>query len=220
RGVCVLGFFVHALVVVVSTDADDLIAARRSFRRGFLAWLMVVGIVITLLEIAELDRALPPWVFAIQAAIVFGTVVAFLVWSMRLRSDIWIAVARSAMTQSHENPAQSILAKRIEDAMADGLWRQESLTVADVARQLATQEHRVRTAINQCMGHKNFASYVNGFRVVEAQNLLGDPQHAERTVLSIAFDVGFSSLGPFNRAFRSQSGMTPTAYRKARLRDA
>jgi AraC-like DNA-binding protein len=40
-----------------------------------------------------------------------------------------------------------------------------------------------------------------------------DDGQAERTILSIAYDVGFASLGPFSRAFRDMNGMTPTQYR-------
>jgi AraC-like DNA-binding protein len=33
-------------------------------------------------------------------------------------------------------------------------------------------------------------------------------------VLTIALDAGFSSLGPFNRAFKADTGLTPTEYRR------
>jgi len=33
-------------------------------------------------------------------------------------------------------------------------------------------------------------------------------------VLTIALDLGYGSLGPFNRAFKEMTGMTPTAYRE------
>jgi len=33
------------------------------------------------------------------------------------------------------------------------------------------------------------------------------------TVLEIAYDVGFASVGPFNRAFRAEFGQSPTEYR-------
>jgi AraC-like DNA-binding protein len=36
-------------------------------------------------------------------------------------------------------------------------------------------------------------------------------------VLTIAMDAGFQSIGPFNRAFRAQTAMTPTEYRRAAL---
>ena len=43
---------------------------------------------------------------------------------------------------------------------------------------------------------------------------LADPGQAEVPVLTIALDAGFSSLGPFNRAFKTETGLTPTEYRR------
>ncbi|MEL6213465.1 MAG: AraC family transcriptional regulator, partial [Pseudomonadota bacterium] len=40
-----------------------------------------------------------------------------------------------------------------------------------------------------------------------------DPARARTPVLTIAMDAGFSSLAPFNRAFKNEIGKTPTAYR-------
>ena len=34
-------------------------------------------------------------------------------------------------------------------------------------------------------------------------------------ILTIALDSGFQSLGPFNRAFKAETGMTPSAYRRS-----
>jgi len=33
-------------------------------------------------------------------------------------------------------------------------------------------------------------------------------------VITIAMDAGFQSLGPFNRAFKETTGVTPTEYRR------
>lgn len=33
-------------------------------------------------------------------------------------------------------------------------------------------------------------------------------------MLTIALDAGFQSIGPFNRAFKADTGMTPTEYRR------
>jgi AraC-like DNA-binding protein len=36
-------------------------------------------------------------------------------------------------------------------------------------------------------------------------------------ILTIALDAGFQSLGPFNRAFKSATGETPSKYRRRKL---
>jgi AraC-like DNA-binding protein len=58
-----------------------------------------------------------------------------------------------------------------------------------------------------------FTEFVIVERLARAQRLLADPQLIERTVTSVALDVGFSDLSYFNRAFRKRFGMTPSEAR-------
>ena len=99
---------------------------------------------------------------------------------------------------------------------ADG-WRQEGLTIGEVARRLDEPEHRLRRLINRRLGHRNFADFVNSFRIAAAKSRLADPGEARTTVATIAFDLGYGSLGPFNRAFRAATGATPTEWRRQAL---
>ena len=38
-------------------------------------------------------------------------------------------------------------------------------------------------------------------------------------MLTIALDAGFQSIGPFNRAFKADTDLTPTEFRRAALAD-
>lgn len=58
---------------------------------------------------------------------------------------------------------------------------------------------------------------MNAHRIAEAQRVLADPARAGDTVAAIAFELGFGSLGPFNRAFLAQAGAAPRAWRKQML---
>lgn len=44
--------------------------------------------------------------------------------------------------------------------------------------------------------------------------MLSDPAKMSVTILEIGYDVGFASIGPFNRAFRAEVGHSPTEYRR------
>jgi AraC-like DNA-binding protein len=46
---------------------------------------------------------------------------------------------------------------------------------------------------------------------------LADPAQEAVPILTIALDAGFQSLGPFNRAFKTQTGMTPSEFRRQQL---
>lgn len=91
---------------------------------------------------------------------------------------------------------------------------QPELKIGDVAALLREPEHRVSQAIRAALGFPNFNRWINHHRIARARRLLADPAEA-RTILDIAFACGFASLGPFNRAFRDEVGVTPRAYRTA-----
>jgi AraC-like DNA-binding protein len=99
-------------------------------------------------------------------------------------------------------------------------YRADGLSIASLSQTLNVQEYRLRRLINGQLGHRNFSAFVNGYRLTEAAAALADPGQAEVPVLTIALDAGFGSIGPFNRAFKAHTGLTPTEYRRAHLGSA
>jgi len=75
-------------------------------------------------------------------------------------------------------------------------------------------EYRLRQAINEGLGYRNFNAFINHYRLEEAKAALADPGQRDVPVLTIAMDAGFQSLGPFNRAFKAETGQTPTEFRR------
>ena len=115
-------------------------------------------------------------------------------------------------------PGEQQLVASLERLMtAERAHRQDGLTIGSLAQQLGLPEYRLRRLINQALGYRNFNSFVNRYRIAEVKAALADPQQAEVPVLTIALDAGFSSLGPFNRAFKAETGVTPSEYRRQAL---
>jgi len=83
-----------------------------------------------------------------------------------------------------------------------------------LAVKLGMPEHRLRVLINNGLGHRNFNAFVNRYRIEEAKAALADPAQIDVPVLTIALDAGFQSLAPFNRAFKADTGLTPTEFRR------
>jgi AraC-like DNA-binding protein len=109
------------------------------------------------------------------------------------------------------------LAASLAAAMDADIWRREGLTIGALAADLGAPEHRLRRLINDALGHRNFADFLNARRIEAAKAALADPARAREPVSAIAFDLGYSSLGPFNRAFKEATGQTPTEWRKGAL---
>ncbi|MEW7849477.1 AraC family transcriptional regulator [Massilia aurea] len=100
---------------------------------------------------------------------------------------------------------------RIRD---EGWWRQPGLSLADVAQRLGTNESYVSRAFNGGLG-RNFNGAINALRVDAVQAGMRDDPTAE--LLALGLDCGFSSKASFNRVFREQTGMSPSAWRAAHI---
>ncbi len=112
-------------------------------------------------------------------------------------------------------PADRLVMARLDKAMTENeVWRGEDLSIGTLAALVGAPEHRLRRLINGTLGHRNFADYVNGRRIEAAKLALSDPEQALKSVSTIAYELGFASLGPFNRAFRTATGATPSAWRQ------
>ena len=98
----------------------------------------------------------------------------------------------------------------------DKVFREPDLSIATLSQKLDIPEYRLRHLINRQLGHRNFSAFVNGYRLAEVEAALSDPAQAAVPILTIALDAGFGSIGPFNRAFKAHTGLTPSEYRRAR----
>ncbi len=104
------------------------------------------------------------------------------------------------------------LAARIESEVREqSLYLQPELKVASLAELLATPDYKISRAITRALDCDNFNQYINRYRIEFAQRLLGD--HTDRSILAIGIDSGFASIGPFNRAFKATTGVTPRQFR-------
>jgi AraC-like DNA-binding protein len=99
----------------------------------------------------------------------------------------------------------------------DKVYREEGLSIGSLAAKLDIAEHGLRRLINQRLGHRNFNAFLNGYRLDDVMAALADPAQEAVPILTIALDAGFQSLGPFNRAFKSKTGLTPSEFRRERL---
>lgn len=120
-----------------------------------------------------------------------------------------------------DNAAHNAIEARLQQAMQhEHLYRQEKLSISTLASRLGTSEYHLRAVINQRMGFRNFNDFLHRYRLTEAASRLSDPAQAATPVLTIALEVGYASIGPFNRAFKQRFGCTPTTYRQQYLAPA
>jgi AraC-like DNA-binding protein len=112
-----------------------------------------------------------------------------------------------------------LLLRRLDHLMTvERVYRQEGLTIGMLAAKLDLPEYRLRQVINEGLGYRNFNAFLNRYRLDEAKAALSDMSQRDVPVLTVAIDAGFQSIGPFNRAFKADTGLTPEFRRGALAR--
>ena len=198
---------------VIAKRADDLVETRRRDRILF-----VFGVGLAILGTLLIDSSNAGHVLGLCIVCVVALGAAL----RRLQAaDEFNPIEprpQSSPSPPDIDDTDALLRDRLLKLMeVDRAYRDESMTIASLAKRLETPEYRLRQLINQKLGHRNFTSFVNAYRLAEAQSALADPSQAQVSILTIAMDTGFASIGPFNRAFKQQSGETPSEYRRRAL---
>lgn len=204
---------VHAMIRVYVGAGSDLLVHRLKLRYGVLVAAGTYILVELLGEIlfrGSASAALADRVYG-AAVLAFVFVVSFL--ALRTAPQILKPPRLIADTPAVDPVLLDRLKRLIE---GDEIFREEGLTIGALAQRMGQQEHTVRRLINSELGFKNFNVFLHHFRVREAQKVLSDPSKRHLNVAEIAYGVGYTSLGPFNKAFRDITGLTPTEFRKPR----
>jgi AraC-like DNA-binding protein len=215
---------VHALYIIYRSWRGDLVEARRRLRGPFLGVVTLFTIVLAGIEIGESAGVQASWYSLAGAATlaIFCLAGNFIFLQTR---DALFGAALPARAATHDpdpeprfDAADRLAYEKLAQVMdKDEAWKAEGLTIGTLAENVGIPEHRLRRLINDHSGHRNFAAFVNARRIDAAKRRLADPAHARTTVAAIAFELGFGSLGPFNRAFKEATGKTPTEWRRETL---
>ncbi len=94
------------------------------------------------------------------------------------------------------------------------VYKKSELSISDLAAKLGVHPNYLSQVINQKEG-KNFYDYVNSYRIDEFKSMIAQQKNQQITLLSLAYDCGFSSKTSFNRVFKKATGQTPTEYAAA-----
>ena len=220
-----LGLAVLVAAQIIATWRGDLVMSRRRLRV-----VVLLGAVLFFSIDAIYNSGLGRLVLtptAIDAIRTTGQCVLAVLAAWALLQVTPIGPAAAVLPQSRDDvtPAaepkttlqgrNSLLLKRLEQLMTEEcIYRQEGLTIGALAFRFSVPEERLRRTINEGLGYRNFNAFINHYRLEDAKTALSDPSQHEVPVLTIAMDAGFQSLGPFNRTFKADTGMTPTEYRR------
>ncbi|WP_245499265.1 helix-turn-helix domain-containing protein [Mesorhizobium sp. M1A.F.Ca.ET.072.01.1.1] len=222
-------FAALAVSQTVATWRDDLVDGRRRLRGAVLIGTMAyIGANAAANFSSVVFLALTSPVGNFSRALVLSLLAALSGWSVFRAAEIDSAPLPAPLpTSSGRNSPTStkndkglriepVLLSCLERLMTvERAYRREGLTIGALATLMRVPEYRLRQIINEGLGHRNFNAFLNRYRIEEAKTALADSSQKDVPVLTIAMDAGFQSLGPFNRAFKADTGLTPTEFRRA-----
>ncbi|WP_456716907.1 helix-turn-helix domain-containing protein [Bradyrhizobium sp. USDA 4353] len=220
-----LGFVGLTLAQTIRSWSADLVEGRRRVRAFVVIAALGCGGVNALLQMFGAGSGPSELANVVNAAMFLAVVGAVALMLLKAgASDVFaaeaprVALSVPAPVAAAEPSANRKLVDALMRLMADErIYRQENVTIGMLATRLAIPEYRLRRLINGELGYRNFNTFLNNYRIEEAKAALADPAQAEVPVITIAMDAGFQSLGPFNRAFKAATGVTPTEFRRMRL---
>jgi AraC-like DNA-binding protein len=214
-----LVFVAFAVGQTIASWSTDLVEERRRLRVFVVVATAVYAGFNAAAQIFLPANGSPSVISSVNAAILAVLVIAIAVSLMRIKGETIFAPAQKpvapAVAPSETSASDRKLLGALMRLMSDErIYRHEGITIGMLATKLAVPEYRLRRLINQQLGYRNFNVFLNNHRIEEAKAALADPSQAEVPVITIAMDAGFQSLGPFNRAFKATTGVTPTEYRR------
>jgi AraC-like DNA-binding protein len=217
-----LGFIGLAVGQTIASWSADLVEGRRRLRILIVAAAALYGGINAALQILVSGGDAGTIANTVNAAILAGIVAVISSAMMRVDgadlfspASVVPAVSAPPAAVADADAADQKQVDALMRLMADErIYRHDNITIGTLATRLKIPEYKLRRLINQRLGYRNFNVFLNNHRIEEAKAALADPAQAEVPVITIALDAGFQSLGPFNRAFKATTGVTPTEYRR------
>lgn len=208
-----IGLMLHLIIVTLYGKKDDLIEKRRQARDYFvmLIGFITVGIAISEILLVKNNISL---LQTVKATIIWIGIFCSALWVLKLNQQPF-GYDRQKATSSDFTERERLLIKRIEEQFVEyNVHLDAKLTPELLAQKVAIPTYKLRELINKKLGYQNFSNYVNSYRIEAVKVLLRDPEKKDMPILSLALESGFSSLSPFNKAFKTKEKMTPSEYRR------
>jgi AraC-like DNA-binding protein len=89
-----------------------------------------------------------------------------------------------------------------------------SCSLTSLARELSISLNYLSQVINESF-QQSFNDFINSYRINESKRILEEKHNPKKTILEIAYEVGFNSKSTFNKAFKKNAGCTPREFKNS-----
>ncbi len=126
-------------------------------------------------------------------------------------------VKKSSFLSNSEKEEFEILRNKLNIVLkTERPYLDEDLTLNTLAKQLSTTDKKLSSLLNQYM-NTTFYDLINKYRVEAIKEKMQSKMYDNYTLLGISYECGFKSKTSFNRIFKKETGLSPSAYKKTLL---
>ncbi len=215
-----LAFIIHLLFVVIGGRNDDLIEKRRKSRVHLVYITSLISIILVSISFFLLNHSEYSYLQPTTTILAIWPIIVWMnYWLLSMKENSFSFDTPHSKKQHTLNSQDTALQKTLNtEIKKNKAYLENGISIQTLAKRLGVSSYRLREFINQILGHDNFSTYINGFRIESIKQEFLNPDKAHIPIITIALKNGFNSLSTFNRAFKSTEGKTPSEYRKT-LRD-
>lgn len=209
-------FVILGIWEVARNKSVDVINSRLQYREVIIFFTAFIIIATLLSELTFSTQTTPIWLIIAQKLGIFGLITYALLRHFKFSKEFYLE-SKSKPEQSNFLKTDHSLMENLKELMMHKKWKTEGLTIHQLASDMNVKEYKLRQAINYQLDFRNFNDFVNSYRIAEAKTILSDPDKKDVNIQEIAYDLGYNSISPFNKAFKAATGVTPTEWRKAAI---
>lgn len=160
-------------------------------------------------------------------SVIFLAVVTFYLGYQGLKQSVirfpaFLAAGQGVSGKDKERFPNSILSSAEKETIKNKLealmsedkpFLQQELTLNGLAELVGTSDKNLSLYLNHSL-NTSFYDYINTCRVREVTEKLQRQEYDKYSLLGVAFTSGFNSKSSFYRAFKKETGISPTEFKK------
>ncbi|MBC2843683.1 helix-turn-helix domain-containing protein [Winogradskyella flava] len=129
------------------------------------------------------------------------------------RLPIKLTVRKAARDRMSERDIEDLKSKLIVAMNKENLYLKPNLSLSMLATYANTSSNNLSWYLNK-IENKTFYRFINEHRINAFIKKVQNNEHQEKTLLALAFEVGFNTKSTFNKSFRTIVNDTPVNYIK------
>lgn len=158
------------------------------------------------------------WLYHVQV-LSMSLMVLFVGYFASLRPQVFgsrISLEHQLLNKYRKSGLTDSLSLELRDKLLqlmdrEQVFRENDLNLDGLAQRMETTRHNASQVINEHFG-LSFHELINKYRIEQARYLLRSDPRQNLNIIDIAYEVGYNNKVTFNKAFKKDTGLTPSQY--------